>query len=97
MKKFLCKIALNIMLKEKDKIGLTNKQKSQVEALLVKVDRIGDDSMFTRKAKWIYFRGANGIKQCKCSNCKTSYGCMDTPYCPNCGRKMCGFKNSSDI
>lgn len=23
-----------------------------------------------------------GIKQCKCSKCKTSYGCMDTPYCP---------------
>lgn len=40
MKRLLCKIALNIMLKEKDKIGLTNKQKSQVEALLVKVDRL---------------------------------------------------------
>ena len=40
MKKILCKWALNIMLKEKNKIGLTNKQKSQVEALLIKVDRL---------------------------------------------------------
>lgn len=40
MKKLLCKMALNIMLKEKDKIGLTNKQESQVEALLVKTDRL---------------------------------------------------------
>ena len=39
MKRLLCKWALNIILKEKDKIGLTNKQKSQVEALLVKADR----------------------------------------------------------
>ena len=44
--------------------------------------------MFRRKAKWIYYRNSKGIKQCKCSNCKTSYGCMDTPYCPNCGSKM---------
>ena len=40
MKKLLCKMALNIILKEKNKIGLTNKQKSQVEALLVKADRL---------------------------------------------------------
>lgn len=40
MKRLLCKIALNIMLKEKDRIGLTSKQKSQVEALLVKADRL---------------------------------------------------------
>lgn len=40
MKRLLCKIALNIMIKEKNKIGLTNKQKSQVEALLIKVDRL---------------------------------------------------------
>lgn len=33
-------MALKIMLKEKDKIGLTNKQKSQVEALLIKADRL---------------------------------------------------------
>ena len=52
--------------------------------------------MFRRKAKWIYWR-ENGIKRCKCSKCKTSYGCMDTPYCPNCGRKMSGFKNSDEI
>lgn len=42
----------------------------------------------TRKAKWIYFRDSKGIKRCKCSVCKVSYGCLDTPYCPNCGRKM---------
>lgn len=40
MKRLLCKMALNIILKEKDKIGLTNKQKSQVGALLVKADRL---------------------------------------------------------
>ena len=38
MKRLLCKMALNIILKEKDKIGLTNKQKSQEEALLIKAD-----------------------------------------------------------
>jgi len=53
--------------------------------------------MFRRKAKWIYFRNVKGIKQCKCSKCKTSYGCLDTPFCPNCGRKMYGFKNSEDV
>ena len=40
MKKLLCKMALNIILKEKNKIGLTNKQKSQVEVLLIKADRL---------------------------------------------------------
>lgn len=39
-------------------------------------------------ARWIYFRNTNGIKQCKCSECLTSYGCVDTPYCPNCGAVM---------
>ena len=38
-----------------------------------------------------------GMKQCKCSNCKTFCGCMDTPYCPNCGRKMGGFKKNEEI
>ena len=51
--------------------------------------------MFRRKAKWIYFRDEKGFKQCKCSNCKTSYGCMDTPFCPNCGRKMSGSQNTA--
>ena len=53
--------------------------------------------MFRRKAKWIYYRDFRGLKGCKCSNCKVSYGCMDTPYCPNCGRKMYGFKKSEEI
>lgn len=56
----------------------------------------GEIDMFRRKAKWIYWR-EYGDKRCKCSKCKTSYGCMDTPYCPNCGRKMSGFKNSDEI
>lgn len=43
--------------------------------------------MLKRKAEWIYWR-ENGMKRCKCSNCLTSYGYLDTPYCPNCGRKM---------
>ena len=63
---------------------------------IVNCQKKGDKNMFRRKAKWIYWR-ENGIKRCKCSNCKTSYGCMDTPYCPNCGRKMSGFKNSDEI
>lgn len=40
MKRLLCKMALKIMLKEKDKIGLTGKQKSHIEALLDKVDKL---------------------------------------------------------
>lgn len=40
MKRLLCKWALNIMLKEKDKIGLTGKQKGHVETLLIKADRL---------------------------------------------------------
>ncbi len=52
--------------------------------------------MFRRKAKWIYWR-EKGIKQCKCSKCKVSYGCMDTPYCPNCGRKMVGAIKGKEV
>lgn len=52
--------------------------------------------MFRRKAKWIYWR-EKGMKQCKCSKCKTSYGCMDTPYCPNCGRKMAGVIKGNEV
>ena len=40
MKRLLCKMALKLMLREKDKIGLTSKQKSQVEELLIKADRL---------------------------------------------------------
>lgn len=40
MKRLLYKMTLKLMLKEKDKIGLTSKQKSQVEALLIKADRL---------------------------------------------------------
>lgn len=40
MKRILCRMALKLLIKEKDKIGLTSKQKSQIEALLVKADRL---------------------------------------------------------
>lgn len=53
-------------------------------------------TIFRRKAEWIYYR-ERGFKQCKCSNCKTSYGCIDTPYCPNCGRKMVESKKNKDV
>ena len=46
------------------------------------------DAEPVKHAHWIYFRGLNGMKQCKCAECLTSYGNMDTPYCPNCGAKM---------
>lgn len=44
---------------------------------------------------WIYKR-MRGIKTCKCSECLTSYGCMDTPFCPNCGADMRGGDNEAD-
>ena len=47
------------------------------------------DAEPVRHGKWIRWR-ENGIKRCKCSECFTSYGNMDTPYCPNCGAKMDG-------
>ena len=40
IKRSLCIAALKIMIKEKDRIRLTSKQKSQVEGLLVKANRI---------------------------------------------------------
>lgn len=46
------------------------------------------DVVEAKRGHWIYFTGINGQKQCKCSECLTSYGNMDTPYCPNCGAKM---------
>ena len=52
--------------------------------------------MFRRKAYWIYWRDEHGDKYCKCSKCKTSYGCFDTPYCPNCGREMKVKKEDED-
>lgn len=47
------------------------------------------------RGKWIYWR-ENGIKRCKCSRCLTSYGCLDTPYCPNCGTKMVGERSEGE-
>lgn len=41
------------------------------------------------RGEWIYWR-EDGIKRCKCTICLTSYGCLDTPYCPNCGALMKG-------
>ena len=45
-----------------------------------------------KHGEWIYFYDTKGIKRCKCSECITSYGCLDTPYCPSCGAKMEGGK-----
>ena len=63
---------------------------------LLSLERGEQIKMFRRKAKWIYWR-EKGIKQCKCSKCKVSYGCMDTPYCPNCGRKMVGAIKGKEV
>ena len=56
------------------------------------LNRIGNapiaDVVEVKHGKWIYFYDTKGIKRCKCSECITSYGCLDTPYCPNCGAKM---------
>ena len=38
-------------------------------------------------AHWIYW-WEDGVKRCKCPECLTSYGCLDTPRCPNCGAHM---------
>jgi hypothetical protein len=48
------------------------------------------DVVEVRHGHWIYCRDADGFKRCKCSECIISYGCIDTPYCPNCGAKMDG-------
>jgi len=42
------------------------------------------------KGKWISFRTGNGLICVKCSECKTAYGFLRTPFCPNCGAKMRG-------
>ena len=56
------------------------------EALTIAIEALEADRP---QGEWIYWR-ENGIKRCKCSRCLTSYGCLDTPYCPNCGTKMVG-------
>lgn len=58
-----------------------NNEKQEVVVSIVDVKPI-------THAKWIYFRNEAGFKQCKCSECIVSYGCLDTPYCPNCGATM---------
>lgn len=40
MKRLLCRMALKLLIKDKDKIGFTSKQKSQIEALLVEADKL---------------------------------------------------------
>ena len=48
------------------------------------------------RGTWIYYVDeTTGMTRCKCSNCKTSYGCMDTPFCPNCGVDM-GLRRGAD-
>ena len=46
------------------------------------------DAVEVVHGEWIYWRDNDGLKRCKCSECLTSYGCLDTPYCPNCGADM---------
>lgn len=58
----------------------------EAEVLTVAIKALEADKP---RGEWIYWR-ENGIKRCKCSRCLTSYGCLDTPYCPNCGTKMVG-------
>lgn len=53
------------------------------------VDAPTADVVEVRHGEWSYYYD-DGVKRCKCSECITSYGCMDTPYCPNCGAKMDG-------
>lgn len=62
-----------------------------VPAVLVSdIEDIPDEDV--RPAEWgtwiYYVDEITGMTRCKCSNCKTSYGCMDTPFCPNCGADM---------
>ena len=67
-------------------------------------DRILDDVIAlpivdvakVKRGEWIYFRDSNGFKRCKCSECLTSYGCIDTPYCPNCGAIMDGGSENEE-
>lgn len=49
------------------------------------------DAVEVVHGEWIYW-GKDVWRQCKCSECLTSYGCIDTPYCPHCGAKMDGGK-----
>lgn len=46
-----------------------------------------------KRGRWIYYFDDKGFQWCKCSECLTSYGCMDTPFCPNCGADMRGGEN----
>lgn len=62
---------------------------SELEAILNDVETM--PALYTnpeRRGVWIYWRDQDGTKRCKCSKCITSYGCIDTPYCPNCGARM---------
>lgn len=63
-----------------------------INGYCIKETTLGGEYFLNNKEEiphWIYWR-EKGIKRCKCSNCLTSYGCMDTPYCPNCGVRVYG-------
>lgn len=57
------------------------------EALSTAIEALKAESI--KHGRWIYYYD-NGVKRCKCSECLTSYGCIDTPFCPNCGVDMRG-------
>lgn len=60
-----------------------------IVGLKMAVQIIKEQPSAEKTGKWLYYLD-NGRMRCKCSNCLTSYGCLDTPYCPNCGFKMEG-------
>lgn len=66
------------------------RSEAEIEAFDTAIEALKNETIFSAdrpRGKWIYWR-EDGIKRCKCSRCLTSYGCLDTPYCPNCGEKM---------
>lgn len=72
--------------------GPSHLDKDQIIYLINRIPSF-DISADKPQGEWIYWRGEDGMKRCKCSRCLTSYGCLDTPYCPNCGTKMVGEKS----
>lgn len=67
--------------------GPSHLDKDQIIYLINRIPSF-DISADKPQGEWIYWRGEDGMKRCKCSRCLTSYGCLDTPYCPNCGAVM---------
>lgn len=56
----------------------------------------GKEFVKVKKGKWIDCKASNGLLCAKCSECKTSYGFLKTPFCPNCGADMRGKDDEID-